>query len=159
MPSPSSRLASHIRDTEQGGWLPRVWSPVNTPLLDSGRVVGLAHQVQDITPLEDHIRDALTDYRDRALEESSAQDPHVGQRAQALAARIAEVEVLAEEVVDLRRALGSRATIEQAKGIVMADRRCSPDEAFAVLARLSQDTNVRLADVALALVYQAQASR
>jgi AmiR/NasT family two-component response regulator len=54
----------------------------------------------------------------------------------------------------LREALTSRATIDQAKGILMAEHHCSPDEAFALLVRLSNDTNVRLADVASALVYQ-----
>jgi AmiR/NasT family two-component response regulator len=39
----------------------------------------------------------------------------------------------------------------------MADRKCSPDEAFEVIKQLSMDTNVRVADVAAALVYQAQA--
>ena len=38
----------------------------------------------------------------------------------------------------------------------MAERRCTPREAFAVLRKLSNDSNVRLADVALALVYKAQ---
>ena len=51
-----------------------------------------------------------------------------------------------------------RATIDQAKGIVMAERRCTPEEAFEVLRTLSQRTNVRVADVALALVYKCQGS-
>ena len=67
-------------------------------------------------------------------------------------------EILATEVRDLRRVLDTRPTIDQAKGIIMADRRCGPDEAFAVLRKLSMDTNVRVADVAAALVYQAQAA-
>lgn len=45
----------------------------------------------------------------------------------------------------LQTAMENRAAIEQAKGIVMADRRCSPEEAFQVLSRLSQDTTVRFA--------------
>jgi GAF domain-containing protein len=49
-------------------------------------------------------------------------------------------------------AMRSRAVIEQAKGIIMGDRRCSADEAFAILAKLSQDTNRKLRDVAVALV-------
>ena len=46
--------------------------------------------------------------------------------------------------------------IEQAKGILMADRRCTPDEAFGVLKQLSMDSNVRLADVAATIVHLAQ---
>jgi len=34
--------------------------------------------------------------------------------------------------------------IEQAKGIVMAQQRCGPEEAFDVLRRASQRTNVKL---------------
>ena len=63
---------------------------------------------------------------------------------------------MAAEVMHLRRALTSRAVIDQAKGIVMAERRCTPEAAFEVLVRLSQDTQVKLADVAAALVYKAQ---
>jgi AmiR/NasT family two-component response regulator len=36
----------------------------------------------------------------------------------------------------------------------MADRKCTAEEAFALLTRLSNDTNLRLADVAAAVVYQ-----
>ncbi len=49
-------------------------------------------------------------------------------------------------------AMRSRAVIEQAKGIIMGDRRCSADEAFAILTKLSQDTNRKLRDVAVLLV-------
>jgi GAF domain-containing protein len=52
-------------------------------------------------------------------------------------------------------AMRSRAVIEQAKGIIMGDRRCSADEAFTILSKLSQDTNHRLRDVAAALVKRA----
>lgn len=55
----------------------------------------------------------------------------------------------------LQQAMESRATIEQAKGIVMGQRRCGPQEAFDVLVRLSQDTNRKLRDVAQALVEDA----
>ncbi|MDW5328880.1 GAF and ANTAR domain-containing protein [Plantactinospora sp. KLBMP9567] len=41
----------------------------------------------------------------------------------------------------LETAMRSRAVIEQAKGIIMAERRCTSDEAFAILAKVSQDSN------------------
>lgn len=56
---------------------------------------------------------------------------------------------------DMQRAMTSRATIEQAKGVVMADRHCTPDEAFEHLVRLSSTTHRKLRDVAAALVEQA----
>jgi GAF domain-containing protein len=54
----------------------------------------------------------------------------------------------------LKQALESRAVIEQAKGILMAERRCTPDEAFQRLVRLSQESHRKLRDVAHALVKQ-----
>ena len=58
----------------------------------------------------------------------------------------------------LQTAMQSRAVIEQAKGIIMGQRRCRADEAFDVLVRLSQDSNRKLRDVAQALVDQAAGS-
>jgi GAF domain-containing protein len=52
----------------------------------------------------------------------------------------------------MRRAMEHRAVIEQAKGIIMAERRCTPEQAFTILTRLSQDSNRKLRDVATALV-------
>jgi GAF domain-containing protein len=50
----------------------------------------------------------------------------------------------AEAAEHMRRAMESRAVIEQAKGIVMAQRRCSAKEAFDLLVRSSQRENVKL---------------
>jgi GAF domain-containing protein len=58
----------------------------------------------------------------------------------------------------MQKAMENRAVIEQAKGIIMSDRRCTPDQAFAILAKLSQDTNRKLRDVASALVENAYRS-
>ena len=62
------------------------------------------------------------------------------------------VDRLRDEVEGLRHALRSRSIIEQAKGMLMERYGCTPDEAFERLARLSQHANVKLADVASALV-------
>jgi GAF domain-containing protein len=56
----------------------------------------------------------------------------------------------------MQAAMESRAVIEQAKGIIMGERRCSADEAFRILTKVSQDSNRRLRDVAAALVARAQ---
>jgi len=52
----------------------------------------------------------------------------------------------------LQRALETRAVIDQAKGILMAQERCSPDEAFDILRRASQRENRKLHAIALELV-------
>jgi GAF domain-containing protein len=58
----------------------------------------------------------------------------------------------------LQTAMASRAVIEQAKGILMGARRCSPEEAFDILVRLSQDSNRKLREVAQALVDEARSA-
>ena len=52
---------------------------------------------------------------------------------------------------ELRRALDSRAVIEQAKGVLMT-RGADADEAFATLRRISQDRNIKLREVATVVV-------
>jgi GAF domain-containing protein len=52
----------------------------------------------------------------------------------------------------MQQAMESRAVIEQAKGIIMVQRKCDADEAFSVLVRLSQQTNTKLRAVCAALV-------
>jgi GAF domain-containing protein len=53
---------------------------------------------------------------------------------------------------ELRRGLVSRAVIDQAKGILMAQHGLEADQAFAVLTRFSQQENRKLRDVATDLV-------
>jgi GAF domain-containing protein len=55
----------------------------------------------------------------------------------------------------MQAAMQSRAVIEQAKGIIMAGRSCAADEAFAILTKISQDTNRKVREVAVALVASA----
>jgi GAF domain-containing protein len=49
-------------------------------------------------------------------------------------------------------AMRSRAVIEQAKGILMSQRRCDATEAFSLLAAASQRSNRKLRDIAQAIV-------
>lgn len=55
-------------------------------------------------------------------------------------------------VDNLQAALVSRAVIEQAKGVIMAQRGCSEPEAFAALRRESQHNHEKLHDVASRIV-------
>jgi len=59
---------------------------------------------------------------------------------------------LAEEAGQLREAMSSRAPIEQAKGILMTLRGFDSETAWAELKRASSEENVKLRDLALALV-------
>ena len=48
----------------------------------------------------------------------------------------------------------SMPVIEQAKGVLMAEQRCGPDEAFDLLRRASQRANVRVSVLAAQIVEQ-----
>lgn len=58
----------------------------------------------------------------------------------------------------LADAMRTRAVIEQAKGILAAERRVTPDQAFQLLVELSQHSNIKLRDVAVRLVEERTAS-
>lgn len=59
---------------------------------------------------------------------------------------------LREAAEGIREALSSRAVIEQAKGIIMVDKRCSADQAFQHLVDLSSRNHVKLRDLAGTIV-------
>jgi ANTAR domain/PAS fold len=61
-----------------------------------------------------------------------------------------ETERAAREAVE--GALGTRSTIEQAKGILMGVLRIGSEDAFDLLAKYSQDTNIKVASTAADLV-------
>jgi GAF domain-containing protein len=56
----------------------------------------------------------------------------------------------------LEEALASRATIEQAKGILVAAQKCSPEQALEILRRASQRENRKLREMAADIVERAQ---
>jgi AmiR/NasT family two-component response regulator len=53
---------------------------------------------------------------------------------------------------DLHGALASRAVIDQAIGVMMAQQRCSAAAAFDILRRASQNRNVKVRDLASEIV-------
>ncbi|QTE30395.1 GAF and ANTAR domain-containing protein [Pengzhenrongella sicca] len=92
-------------------------------------------------------------------EQADPWDPERLVRAAMFADQIAQVMALciriAEQTVinaDLTAAMASRSTIDQAIGIIMAQNRCSAEDAFAILRRASSHRNVKLRVVAAAVV-------
>jgi GAF domain-containing protein len=61
-------------------------------------------------------------------------------------------EVTAGLADNMRRAMETRAVIEQAKGIIVAQERCTPEQAFELLTRISQTRHRKLRDCAADLV-------
>ncbi|MBX5331056.1 GAF and ANTAR domain-containing protein [Rhodococcus fascians] len=57
-----------------------------------------------------------------------------------------------DEVEGLTTAMKTRATIEQAKGIIMALQGCTSNEAFRILSTQSQQRNIKVADIAASII-------
>ncbi len=132
-----------VDDHRWGQYRPRalahgVRSSLSLPLDTGGNVIG-ALNIYAASP------NAFSD-ADRTHAEQFAAE---ASRALVLAVRLAErVEMSAQ----LEEALGSRAVIDQALGITMGERRCTADEAFELLRSISQNSNVKLHDVAAGMV-------
>jgi GAF domain-containing protein len=115
-----------------------ILSILSTPLIVDGKPVGVLN-------LYARAPRAFSSF-DRQLAELLA-----GQAAIAITAALRHYdEVTLSD--HLRIALSSRSVIDQAIGIVMAQQRCDPDEAFATLRTISQRRNIKLRDVAAELV-------
>jgi hypothetical protein len=98
---------------------------------------------------------SLNLYSRQTLELSDAQVRAAVPFAEQLAAAIVSVDAhraTANLAREMAEAMRSRAVIEQAKGMIMADRRISADEAFEQLTRLSQHANMKPRDVAQRMV-------
>jgi GAF domain-containing protein len=98
---------------------------------------------------------SLNLYARRRLELAGLQMSAAESFAQQLAAAIQSVEAYrstAKLARELAEAMRSRAVIEQAKGILMAEQHIGAEEAFDRLAALSQQANVKLREVAARLV-------
>jgi hypothetical protein len=98
---------------------------------------------------------SLNFYSHRRMGLSDAQVRAAVPFAEQLAAAIMTVDAYhstAQLARDMAEAMRSRAVIEQAKGMLMAEERVSADEAFQRLTTLSQNANVKLREVANRLV-------
>ncbi|MBI3496773.1 MAG: ANTAR domain-containing protein, partial [Proteobacteria bacterium] len=71
-------------------------------------------------------------------------------------ARFEQWQALRRELDQAQTNLAERKLIERAKGIVMKQRRCTEDEAYALLRKLAMDRNQRLAQVAESVITMAE---
>jgi GAF domain-containing protein len=74
----------------------------------------------------------------------------------AIAAHAAVALVAAEQIDNLRVAMDSRTVIGQATGLLMAEYRLSPEDAFGVLRRYSMEQNRKLVEIAREIVVKRQ---
>lgn len=151
-----SGIRYDVADPDRPGeYLVKSWSVLNAPICSGDEVEGVIVRVEDLTLVDDDVVTAMRAYRDAV---ATVEGQHLASvdadEVDAVVELLEDYAEIAAEVAQLREALKTRPVIEQAKGIIMADRKCCPDEAFRLLKRLSMDTNVRIADVAAAVVYQ-----
>jgi GAF domain-containing protein len=102
---------------------------------------------------------ALNMYAFRPMAPDAALQARAAQLADRAAGALAVGLRLAHErdgSTNLRAALTSRSVIDQAIGILVAQQRCSVEEAFALLRKASQGRNIKLRDVAADIVASAQ---
>jgi hypothetical protein len=120
---------------------------------EAAAVIETVHQLLDLVGLGDSESEGGVEQARRA---------GLGTEAALYAEREWHREVLAElraEIAGLRKAMETRATIEQAKGILMGAEHCTADEAFDMLVRASQRENRRLALIATEIVERAVGQR
>lgn len=140
------RIRDLAAETRWPSWVPRAVergarSTVSLPMTAEGKVVGALNVYsRDV--------DAFTAEAVSVAEIAAA---HAGLASQVAAAMFGHRDL----ALQLNEAMRSRAVIEQAKGILMAGRRCDADTAFGLLVELSQRSNRKLRDVAQALVDEA----
>jgi hypothetical protein len=134
----------------------KYWNAINSPIRDDrGRAALILHHAEDVTP-------ACAPAAGHGAEVPAAGTVDWGSPGAARSGLVAlscnaeALAGLAAEVAQLRQALGSRVVIEQAKGIVMAEQHCGPNDAFEILRTLSRNANAKLRDVAAVLVAKAQ---
>jgi hypothetical protein len=118
-------------------YLPRVWTSVNSPILQNRRVIGVMQQVEDVTPL------AYETWN----EQPESTEP-VSHLAVAISTATATMAALEEEINELRGALTSSRTIGVAIGLLMARLEISRDQAFELLSLGSQHSNRKVRDIA-----------
>jgi hypothetical protein len=146
-----------ISDSRNAGeFIPKVWVPKNMPVRDGSEVVGIVSHVTEVTDANHAVLELA-----REIETNTAGDLALspGELLHVLAAFTAALprdrahrEALVDENDQLRRALKTRDTIGQAKGILMERFNTDATRAFELLVKLSQESNTRVADVARRLI-------
>ncbi|MEH0934550.1 GAF and ANTAR domain-containing protein [Micromonospora psammae] len=107
-------------------------------------------------PIQEAVVGALNVYgaRARAFDEMAEAAQTFADHAAVALANAHLYDGVATMAQQMQAAMRSRAVIEQAKGIIMGQRRCTADEAFAILAKVSQNSNRKVREVAESLVRQ-----
>lgn len=129
-------------------------SPSLAEVFDQARRTGEAFSCQQRIAAADDSTRAVVVVGDADLEDGAPIAIH-GYYVDLTSARLREAEQLSElagEAAGLQRAMASRATIEQAKGMIMFAYGCDSAAAFELLIGTSQRANIKLRELAERLV-------
>jgi GAF domain-containing protein len=104
---------------------------------------------------------ALNNYSTRPAAFAGPESIRAGQEvAEVVAVAVANADAhhqLGEQARNMRLAMESRAVIEQAKGVLMAQRHVDAEQAFEILREASQRYNRKLRDIAVGIVESTRA--
>lgn len=128
------RWPSYMPHAREGGALSMMSVPMTVETKTMGALNVYSKQLDAFGPDEVSVAGIITGHASLAMQFASTMHGHRSLAAQ------------------MRTAMASRATIEQAKGVIMATTGCGPDEAFDQLVQQSQHQNEKLRDVAEALI-------
>jgi hypothetical protein len=130
-------------------FLPKLWRCSNTSVDDE---LGVIHRVSPITSLGDAVAGLALSLASGEAVSAAEQLRLLSALAETNRAEQAQIREMVAENAQLQRALETRDTIGQAKGMLMERFNVDAAAAFKLLTRLSQESNVRLADIARRLV-------
>jgi len=122
----------------------------DTPYPEFSRIslrAGVSHSLSVGLPVPQRIVGALNLYAtgDQAFDEQAVELAQTFAEYAAVALANAALYSSTASLADqMQTAMQSRATIEQAKGVIMGRNHCSADEAFTILTTMSQRRNVKV---------------
>lgn len=67
-------------------------------------------------------------------------------------ARFEQYQLVQQEIITLKTSLADRKTVDRAKGIIMAQQKCSEQEAYGLLRSSAMNQNMRLATLAKSVI-------
>jgi GAF domain-containing protein len=122
--------------------------------------IGVRSSLSVPLPYQGGVIGALNNYSSQPAAFASPESLAAGTDvAEAIAVAVANAEAhhqLGEQARNMRIAMDSRAVIEQAKGVLMAQQGVDPEQAFEILRAASQRSNRKLRDIAAGVVASTQ---
>lgn len=143
-----------VRDpASPGTFVPKVWSPGNFPLFDHGELVGVVHRAKEICDSAQLLAEmASTGGQADSWTRAELLHTFAAVTAAEDARQRARHDALVAENEQLRRAIETRDTIGQIKGMLMERFDVDAAEAFQLLVKVSQNANVPVEQIARKLI-------